>query len=39
VILLNLGSFDIRKRQWLPLLRRRAIAEIGVQGSDEIATT
>ena len=28
VILVNLGSFDIRKRQWLPLLRRRATAEI-----------
>jgi protease PrsW len=28
VILINLGSFDIRKRQWLPLLRRKAIAEV-----------
>jgi RsiW-degrading membrane proteinase PrsW (M82 family) len=28
VILVNLGSFDIRKRQWLPLLRRKATAEI-----------
>jgi RsiW-degrading membrane proteinase PrsW (M82 family) len=28
VILLNLGSLDIRKRQWLPLLRRKAIAEV-----------
>jgi protease PrsW len=28
VILINLGSFDIRKRQWLPLLRRTAIAEV-----------
>jgi RsiW-degrading membrane proteinase PrsW (M82 family) len=27
VILVNLGSFDARKRQWLPLLRRRATAE------------
>jgi protease PrsW len=28
VILVNLGSFDIRKRQWLPLLRRKATSEI-----------
>jgi protease PrsW len=28
VILVNLGSLDMRKRQWLPLLRRRATAEI-----------
>ena len=28
VILVNLGRFDIRKRQWLPLLGRTAIAEI-----------
>src|SRR5262249_28744663 len=28
VILLNLGSLDIRKRQWLPLLNRRVAAEI-----------
>jgi RsiW-degrading membrane proteinase PrsW (M82 family) len=28
VILLNLASFDIRKRQWLPLLRRKAITEV-----------
>jgi protease PrsW len=28
VILVNLGSFDIRKRQWLPLLRRKTAAEI-----------
>jgi RsiW-degrading membrane proteinase PrsW (M82 family) len=28
VILANLGSFDIQKRQWLPLLRRKATSEI-----------
>jgi RsiW-degrading membrane proteinase PrsW (M82 family) len=28
VILINLGSFDARKRQWLPLLKRKATAEI-----------
>ena len=28
VILVNLGSFDIQKRQWLPLLRRKATSEI-----------
>jgi RsiW-degrading membrane proteinase PrsW (M82 family) len=28
VILVNLGSFDIRKRQWVPLLRRKTTSEI-----------
>jgi len=28
VILVNLGTFDIRKRQWLPLLRRKTTAEV-----------
>jgi RsiW-degrading membrane proteinase PrsW (M82 family) len=28
VILVNLGSFDIRKRQWLPLLRSKTISEM-----------
>jgi RsiW-degrading membrane proteinase PrsW (M82 family) len=28
VILVNLGSFDIRKRQWLPLLRSKIISEM-----------
>jgi hypothetical protein len=28
VILVKLGSFDIQKRQWLPLLRRKATSEI-----------
>ena len=28
VILINLGSFDARKRQWLPLLTRKAISAV-----------
>jgi RsiW-degrading membrane proteinase PrsW (M82 family) len=28
VILVNLGNFDIRKRQWLPLLRRKATSHV-----------
>jgi hypothetical protein len=28
VIMVNLGTFNIRKRQWLPLLRRKTTAEM-----------